>query len=460
MRRAGRGVNTSGSLPATVWQRRDRAERHVLTTAAAAFPRLAARGDRAVVGLELGVEPPIRLGDDRLDRAERRRASLRWLAGAALTGFSGVALIGAALYFDLDSQSNFADAPEFVTSAAADGRAGGGRQPRQGRPAAAARRHRLRQADLQRPDDHQGRRQGSGEGARLHASADDADPDADRLRRRGAAVQSAEAHQPGARRPTPRPIPARCRTTPKCRSATTDLTAEDASARDRRTVGDRSAGAGGRNPEGASPRRRRRPPSRLPPQLMLMRTSQAGGDPLGSALSYATVGSVSPSAPFASIEVRMIPENVTNVAQVRRRRRRLAEREAGPDAARRNLRGRAARPTARRRKRPRRSSPPSASSAANRRSARARRSFCFRRSRRPRRQADESPASRSMPTTSSRRRSRSTTRAPTRRSRPRPPRRRRKPQADDGDSGGMSLYQSLYETALKQGLPQADDRRF
>ena len=79
-----------------------------------AFPRLVARGDRAVVGVELGVETPIRLGDDRLNRAERRRASLRWLAGAALTGLSGVALIGAALYFDLDSQSNFADAPEFV----------------------------------------------------------------------------------------------------------------------------------------------------------------------------------------------------------------------------------------------------------------------------------------------------------------------------------------------------------
>ena len=73
--------------------------------------------DRALAGLELGVEPPIRLGDDRLDRNERRRASLRWLAGAALTGLCGVALIGAALYFDLDSQYNFAEAPEFATSA-------------------------------------------------------------------------------------------------------------------------------------------------------------------------------------------------------------------------------------------------------------------------------------------------------------------------------------------------------
>ena len=70
-----------------------------------------------MLGLELGVEPPIRLGEDRLDRGERRRASLRWLAGAALTGLCGVTLIGAALYFDLDSQYDFAEAPEFATAA-------------------------------------------------------------------------------------------------------------------------------------------------------------------------------------------------------------------------------------------------------------------------------------------------------------------------------------------------------
>src|SRR5208283_1545186 len=94
-----------------------RARQEALSTLAAAFPRLGPRSDRTMVGLELGVEPPIRLGDDRLDRNERRRASLRWLAGAALTGFCGVALIGAALYFDLDSQYNFAEAPEFASGA-------------------------------------------------------------------------------------------------------------------------------------------------------------------------------------------------------------------------------------------------------------------------------------------------------------------------------------------------------
>ena len=71
----------------------------------------------------------------------------------------------------------------------------------------------------------------------------------------------------------------------------------------------------------AQPETPKAPAQPLPPQLMLMRTSQARRAAV-AALAYATVGSVSPSAPFASIEVRMIPENVTNVAK-----------SAGPDDA-------------------------------------------------------------------------------------------------------------------------------
>ena len=52
-------------------------------------------------------------------------------------------------------------------------------------------------------------------------------------------------------------------------------------------------------------------PPPLPAQMLLMRTSRAGVDPAG-ALSYATTGNVNANAPFASIEVRMVPENVTN----------------------------------------------------------------------------------------------------------------------------------------------------
>jgi murein DD-endopeptidase MepM/ murein hydrolase activator NlpD len=52
-------------------------------------------------------------------------------------------------------------------------------------------------------------------------------------------------------------------------------------------------------------------PLPIPPQLLLMRTSRAGLDPVGG-LAYAAAGTVGPTSPFASIDVRMVPENVTD----------------------------------------------------------------------------------------------------------------------------------------------------
>ena len=57
------------------------------------------------------------------------------------------------------------------------------------------------------------------------------------------------------------------------------------------------------------------PAQSLPPQMLLMRTSRAGGEALHALSAYAAVGSAGPSTPFASIEVRMIPENVTNAVK-------------------------------------------------------------------------------------------------------------------------------------------------
>jgi len=57
-------------------------------------------------------------------------------------------------------------------------------------------------------------------------------------------------------------------------------------------------------------------PLPLPPQMLLTRTSRAGLDVLGS-LAYATPGIANPNAPFSSIEVRMVPENVTNAPRSR-----------------------------------------------------------------------------------------------------------------------------------------------
>ena len=54
-----------------------------------------------------------------------------------------------------------------------------------------------------------------------------------------------------------------------------------------------------------------KPPVPLPPQLLLMRTSRAALDPIDGPLAYATPGVSSINSPFSSIEVRMVPENVT-----------------------------------------------------------------------------------------------------------------------------------------------------
>lgn len=68
-------------------------------------------GHRYAAGVELGVEPAIESDGERHTFFDHRRVSLRWLGGTVLTGFMGAALIGAAIFAALDHQSNFAEAP-------------------------------------------------------------------------------------------------------------------------------------------------------------------------------------------------------------------------------------------------------------------------------------------------------------------------------------------------------------
>ncbi len=280
-----------------------------MTTAAAVFPRLPSRGDRATVSFELGVEPPIRLGDERIDRNERRRASLRWLAGAALTGLSGVTLIGAALYFDLDSQYNFAEAPELASAPTSSDTQEEGVSPGKGDRL-------LRPVDI--VSDKQTYRVpttikvGDKEVVkarpftRLQTTLTmtptgfaDAVPPFNPLKLTNRADPRDAAPDPG-------PIQDDAEVTFRVQDldpadaerASGELTLAEAQAQVVETL---------KAPLEAP----KAPAQALGPQALLMRTTQASSDAAG-ALPYATVGSVSSSAPFASIEVRMIPENVTN----------------------------------------------------------------------------------------------------------------------------------------------------
>ncbi len=282
-----------------------------MSTLVAAFPRVSAR-DRASAGLELGVEPPIRLGDDRLDRHERRRTSLRWLIGAALTGLSGVVLIGAALYFDLDSQSNFAEAPEYAagspTAEGAEEGVSAGKGDRLLRPVDIV-------ADKQTFTIPVTIKVGDKEVikprtfTRLQTALSltpnefaGAAPPFNPLKLMNRAETADIAPDPGPVQDDAEvSFQTRDLTAADAEQATGDLTLAEAQAQVVVTL--------------KAPPDVPKTPSSLPAQLLLMRTTQAAPDPLDSLSSYATVGAVQPSAPFASIEVRMIPENVTNVAK-------------------------------------------------------------------------------------------------------------------------------------------------
>jgi len=70
-----------------------------------------ARSDRLNGSIDLGLEPAIEADGKRHTPFDRKRVSARWLAGTILTGVSGALLIGAAAYAALDHQSYFAEAP-------------------------------------------------------------------------------------------------------------------------------------------------------------------------------------------------------------------------------------------------------------------------------------------------------------------------------------------------------------
>ncbi len=283
-----------------------------MTTLAAAFPRLGSRGDRSTVGPDLGVEPPIRLGDDRLDRNERRTASLRWLAGASLAGLCGVTLIGAALYLDLDSQYDFAEAPEFAAATRPADSQQAGVNPTKGdrllRPVnIVSDKQTFKAPTIIKVGDREVVKDRPF--TRLQTTLTltptgfaDAVPPFNALKITSGGTDVAE----------PPPDPGPVQDNAEVTFRVTDLTASD-EAQISGELTQAEAEAQVVETLKASSDARKQSAS-LPPQILLMRTSRAS-EALRELSAYANVGSVSPSTPFASIEVRMIPENVTNAVK-------------------------------------------------------------------------------------------------------------------------------------------------
>ncbi|MCJ8145145.1 M23 family metallopeptidase [Ancylobacter sp. A5.8] len=66
---------------------------------------------------DLGDEPPLGVDGDAEEPINRRRISIRWLMATMLTGICGAALMGGAVYAALDGEYRFAQSPETVRSA-------------------------------------------------------------------------------------------------------------------------------------------------------------------------------------------------------------------------------------------------------------------------------------------------------------------------------------------------------
>ena len=265
-----------------------------------------AASPRAVV--DLGREQPIEVGERRPDHHERRAVSFRWLTGAVLTGLCGVILVGSALYLDLDRQSNFAEAPELAAPARPQGAQENTVNPGKGdrlvRPVdIVAAKQTFRVATTIKVGDKEVVK------PRLftHVSttltttptgfAGDV-PEFNPLK-----LTAGSTDEPD------QPIDAGAvQDDAEVAFSTRDLTNADAN-----LVGDdlSAAEAQAEVAESIKALASAKNSLPIPPQLLLMRTSRAGLDPVGG-LAYAAAGTVGPTAPFASIDVRMVPENVTN----------------------------------------------------------------------------------------------------------------------------------------------------
>jgi murein DD-endopeptidase MepM/ murein hydrolase activator NlpD len=72
---------------------------------------------REIGMIDLGHEPPLSVDGSEAAIIDRRRVSVQWFSGTILTGLCGAALIGGAVFASLDGETTFARMPERVESA-------------------------------------------------------------------------------------------------------------------------------------------------------------------------------------------------------------------------------------------------------------------------------------------------------------------------------------------------------
>jgi murein DD-endopeptidase MepM/ murein hydrolase activator NlpD len=264
------------------------------------------RGDRQ--SADLGHEPPIRWDDSATDPTEQARTPWRWVAGVTLSGLCGLALIGSALYLDLDRQSYFAALPEFVAAPQPEGpggeRVNTGKGDRLVRPVdiVAARQNFQVTQPIKIGDKEIVKSRPytllsttlTTTPTQFAANVPPFDP------------LKISADRPGKGEPPPDAPPpqddsevaftSRDITPADIAAVAGELPLAQAIAQVEEFVRDEQAGERS---------------FLMAPQLMLTKTSHAGVDPLG-ALNYAPGGDSVPNASFPTMAVHMIAENVTS----------------------------------------------------------------------------------------------------------------------------------------------------
>ncbi|MCI4678138.1 M23 family metallopeptidase [Rhodoblastus acidophilus] len=258
----------------------------------------------------IGVEPPIVAQGDRLGVESQRRVSPRWLAGTALTGLIGAGLLGGAIYAAFDRQAYFAQAPTRAIPARREQPEDSGVNPKKGDrllkavdivaakqtfKAAIA----IKAGDKEVMKTHTFTRVSTTlTQAETGLSADV--PDFNPLK----LLADSRNPAPEPAEPAPADEDADVSFTSSdlypvslaAQSATLSL--DEVRAQIAETVRNaQSAGA--------------KAPLPLPPQLLLMRTSRAGLETGANGLGLGANANTNANSPFSSIEVRMVPENVT-----------------------------------------------------------------------------------------------------------------------------------------------------
>ncbi len=264
------------------------------------------------VAVVLGDEPPIEADGGRRTEDDHRRISIHWLAGTVLTGLSGAALIGAAAFSALDRQNFQAETPQAAQVVRKDDRGDTGLNPRKGDRLVkavdiVAAKQSFKAPVAVRAGDREIIRTSTF--TRVATSltvtetglADEV-PAFNPLRLLASARGDAAA--------APEETEARVDDA-EVAFAYRDLSAERIGAQPAQLSLDeaqaqvneylKTVAASGA-----------RAPMQLPAQMLLMRTSRVAGP----GLAYANVGEpVVSSTPFSSIEVKMVPENVTLISK-------------------------------------------------------------------------------------------------------------------------------------------------